>query len=300
MRWGQPPQANLLVNSVPLMADHVSAAPGGPVSTATVLAPNTPLAQLIPPVDQPQPTPSAIIVSRNLPPVPFQLATKIWEGKYVELDGLLPSRLGAPEPTLGDLVAGEKQHKGKRVIGCIQEWVTCFNTYMSVLAYQNPDRLVDLLAYSSLIVKASVDFEGDSWLTYDKFFRKQAAAEPARYPTWGAVEPSMWTQHFGRAVATPICKECGDSGHKSCLKNKRGESTEQAKANTNNNRYKPYTRRAPVCRRWNGGGRCSTTYCNFQHVCSYCYKEHRVQECPQLKGKEKEGSSKEESSRKHF
>ncbi len=286
--WGQLPQAGLLVNSVPLMPHTVSTPNVQPVTAPAVgLSLNTPLIQRIPTKELPQSTTTAaIIVSRSLPPVPGKLATKIWQEEYIDLDGLLPTRLGAPEPTLGDLIAGDKQHKEKRGISCIQEWVTCFNTFMAVLALRKPERVVDLLAYSSLIVKASMDFEGNSWFTYDKFFRKQAAAEPARYGTWGEVEPSMWTQHFGRAIAKPMCKECGQSGHQTCQPPRKEQVAEQAKSYT---RYKPYTspKRAPVCERWNRGDRCSTAYCNFQHICSYCSRDHTAQDCPQLTGKRK-------------
>ena len=293
IRVGELPRAGLLAGSVPLMAHTVAGPSMSTVTATTGISPTTPLTQLVPSTDHPRSTLSAIVVSRSIPPVPIKLASKIWQGEFVEIECLLPARLGAPEPTLGDLVTGEKQQKDKRGITSIQEWVTCFNTYMSVLAARKPDRLQDLLAYSSLIVKASMDFEGDSWLTYDKFFRRQAAAEPARYQTWGEVEPSMWTQHFGRAVAKPLCKECGESGHRSC---KKGETT---KAGASYNRFKPYkppTAMPPTCRRWNRGDKCSPDTCSFQHLCAQCLRDHRVQDCPQLKskGKRARGSDAEE------
>lgn len=98
-----------------------------------------------------------------------------------------------------ELVAGEKIQKEKKVVKSIQEWVVCFNMYSSVVVMKEPERFKDLLANSSLIVKASTDYEGEAWLNYDKFFRRQAAAEPSRYTHWGEIEPSTWTQQFGRA-----------------------------------------------------------------------------------------------------
>ena len=61
---------------------------------------------------------------------------------------LLPTRLGVPEPTLGDLVAGErKQQKEKKTISRAQEWVV--NTYVAIVTMREPDRVKDLLAYYS-------------------------------------------------------------------------------------------------------------------------------------------------------
>lgn len=73
---------------------------------------------------------------------------------------------------------GGKEKREERIT-TIQEWVTCFNTYIASVLMREPDRASDLLACSSLIVKASSDYEGDPWLSYDRFFRRQAAAEPS-------------------------------------------------------------------------------------------------------------------------
>ena len=100
----------------------------------------------------------------------------------------------------------------------IQDWVICFNTYSAIALLKDPSRAKDLLAYSSLIVKASGDYVGDAWQNYDRLFRRQAAAEPARFPQWGEINPSLWTQHFGLAAARPTCTECGSRDHKTCAK----------------------------------------------------------------------------------
>ena len=82
------------------------------------------------------------------------------------------------------------------------------------------------------------------WLKYNKFFRRQAAAEPARYPNWGEIDPSIWTQQFGRAIARPLCGECGSRSHSECPKEKdlREQTIEPV-----------HTRPKPVCKRWNLG-----------------------------------------------
>ena len=112
----------------------------------------------------------------NSPPVPRKLAEKIWKGEYIQLDKLLPSNLGAPELTLVDLLGKnqEKQEYSKR-IKTIQQWVICFNAYTSIVAIKQPERIRNFLAYSSMVTKASADYQGTPWLAYDTHFRQVAA-----------------------------------------------------------------------------------------------------------------------------
>ena len=292
MAVGEIPPARVLAGTVPLItgtratstiapALAASATPTTSIAAAShvgIITPSTPLAHLVPPAEQPSTSADAIVVSRNLPPIPNKLAEKIWRKEFVEMDQLLPSRLGAPEPTLGDLVVGEKKQKEKKSISSIQEWIVCFNAYAAVILQREPERSKDLLAYSSLIVKASWDFEGEAWLNYDKFFRRQAAAEPTRYSCWGEIEPSIWTQHFGRAIARPTCRDCGSKNHSSCGKE---DYMRQRKADYHSRPY-PIKKTPPVCLRWNRGEFCSTSICRYQHICSECSKDHRVRNCPQL------------------
>ena len=70
---------------------------------------------------------------------------------------------GPPEPTLDDALQGRS--KEVRKISTIEQWVVCFNAYMSMLAIQQPQRIRDLLAYSSIITKAAHDYAGRTWLS---------------------------------------------------------------------------------------------------------------------------------------
>jgi hypothetical protein len=49
------------------------------------------------------PSTEAINIGSCLPPVPKKMAEHIWKGEYIDLRELLPSQLGAPEPTVFDL-----------------------------------------------------------------------------------------------------------------------------------------------------------------------------------------------------
>ena len=47
---------------------------------------------------------------------------------------------------------------------------------MAVLTQKHPERIPDLLGYQQLIIEASLEYEGDNWLGYDRQFRLTAAA----------------------------------------------------------------------------------------------------------------------------
>ena len=84
-------------------------------------------------------------------------------GEFIELHELLPSRLTTPELTFSDLFSLKEKHKPKKEITSIQEWVVCFNTYISLVEMRQPHRVGDLLAYSSIIVKSSREYEDTPW-----------------------------------------------------------------------------------------------------------------------------------------
>ena len=130
-----------------------------------------------------------VIVLHASPPIPHKLALKIWRGEFIDLNNLLPFRLGAPEPTLVDALRNKP--KEWKQITSITQWVVCFNAFVSVVAIQQPHHVRDLLAYSSLITKAAHDYEGTPWLACDVHFRTLAAS--MQLQTWGQVDQSLWS-----------------------------------------------------------------------------------------------------------
>ena len=94
-------------------------------------------------------------------------------------------------------MANKDKPKETKKITNIQQWVVCFNAYISVMAVRHPGRVQDLLAYSSIITKASLDYEGVPWLLYDAHFRRAAAA--AKCKNWAQVDASIWTMYFTSA-----------------------------------------------------------------------------------------------------
>ena len=50
---------------------------------------------------------------------------------------------------------------------------------MAVCCWNQPHRIQDLLGYQTMIVEASLEYQGDGWLGYDWRFRQRAVANPA-------------------------------------------------------------------------------------------------------------------------
>ena len=74
----------------------------------------------------------------------LSLAEKIWRGEFIELHELLPSRLTTPEPTVLDLLSSREKSTPKKTISTIQEWATCFNSYISLIWVRQPACVPDL------------------------------------------------------------------------------------------------------------------------------------------------------------
>ena len=203
------------------------------------LTPLTPLADILPGHTS-NLTTEAIAVGPSSPPIPLKLSQKIWRNEFIELHELLPARLGIPEPTLLDVLTKPDSAKPKKEIKTIQQWALCFNSYITVLAMKQPQRLGDLLAYSSMIINASSEYEDTPWLQYDVRFRRQAATDPSR--PWAAIDASLWTTCFAAAGSRPRCRDCRETGHDSC------QSTATSKP-TALYRYQPYPFNRPICKK---------------------------------------------------
>lgn len=206
-------------------------------------------------------TNQALSVGPHSPPIPKKLAEKIWRSEFIELSELLPSRLGIPQPTLLDVLAPSTPKPPVKQISSIEEWVMCFNSFLAIMAMKHPEKTKELLAYSSVIVKASKEFEGLPWLEYDSRFRKEVAVNQSK--SWAVIDASAWTLCFANA------------------KPKVGKARSTASmAQRNESRFQPY-KRPPICRNYNNN-KCEWAMCRFRHVCANCEKPNHIDsQCPE-------------------
>ena len=91
-------------------------------------------------------------------------------------------------------------------------WVQCFATFASTLAMAYPDTIAELMAYLSTIVRCHRDYEGPSWVLYDRAFRRRA--EATKDMNWSVVNTSLFNLCFGgRARRRAICQVCLSEQH---------------------------------------------------------------------------------------
>ena len=236
------------------------------------------------PLQQSTPSTSdSILVGPTSPPIPRKIAEKVWRQEFVGMEELLPARLGAAEPTVLDALSGKFKDKLSRSIETIEEWVCSFNTYIILVAQKYPEKVQDLLAYSSRIVNASRSYYGTPWLSYDIHFRRQMAAQKSG--SFANLDASIWTLYFGRATSRPVCRDCFQPGHNSC------KSASPSSAKVPLKKAQPYQLKldSDVCRRFNSPARCNVELtfgrpCKFRHICRHCKRsDHSMQACPQLR-----------------
>ena len=254
---------------------------GSPASLSSSLR-DVPLSTFAPAVGGPA-VAGGVIVGHLSPPVPMKLAWKIWRGEFVDLNLLLPHRLGAPEPTLADALQNKTKEQKQ-----IEHWIICFNAYISVMALHYPGRVRDLLAYSSIITKAAHDYEGTPWLSYDTHFRTLAAS--MHLQTWGHVDQSLWFQTFNRATWRQTNQGALAIGPYMSQPQDAKPGTVPGKVAKGKSKeiVTPYTRQQPICIKWNRDG-CRSAQCTYRHICLSCHGLHREPDCT-MQRRERESS----------
>ena len=231
---------------------------------------------------------SSIFIGAAAPPVPPKLVERIKAGEFIEMAELLPDRMGtSPKSPNGDSESARQKVK-RRPISNIIEWVQCFNVYLSVMCRTCPGRIPDLLAYQMLIIEASMVYEGNAWLGYDRRFRQAAAATPDKQ--WSKTDTDLWHLAFTGMARRTMCVHCLSLAHKSSQCNWADEASDMTSSNSwAHPRSDLRSQSNGICRSWNRDPRpgCSFPNCKFQHICAYCARNparmdrsHKAVLCP--------------------
>ena len=188
---------------------------------------------------------------------------------------LVPKDPGpTPAPRQGGL-------RRKRAVTDIAAWIQCFATYIIVMSTPHPDAVPELLAYLIFILRASQDFGGVAWVTYDAAFRRQAFITGNRQ--WSKVNPSLYSICFSGAARTGVrCELCLSLSHptQECTlvcdpdpdvstRLKTLESAVLAFTSQTQQQGLPQAKPTDICRNWNVG-RCRMPQCRYRHVCRVC------------------------------
>ena len=171
----------------------------------------------------------------------------------------------------------------KRAVTDIATWLQCFVTYTSVMSTSHLQAVPELLAYLIFILRASQDFGGVDWVTYDAAFRQQAAITGNRQ--WLRVNPSLYSIcSSGVARAGTRCELCLSLSHptRDCLLASGQDSEVSTRLKTLESAVLAITLHVPqhqglqshekspeASRNWNSG-KCHTPSCCYRHVCQVC------------------------------
>ncbi|XP_023966661.1 collagen alpha-1(I) chain-like [Malaclemys terrapin pileata] len=159
----------------------LAAAPQGPVGPQGPEAASSSPGP--PPATQGEPCPEAASPYVGLRrPLGYQLAKatkeRIWRGEFIDLFSLLHTEL-APE-----------HEPGQGLGDTLDQWVSAFLVYASVLCEKHPNRCGAMFKYLDVIRKFHATYGGTSWLHYDEDFRRLAAKDPTM--AWGDVDLNLW------------------------------------------------------------------------------------------------------------
>ena len=227
--------------------------------------------------------PQGVYVGEGLPPVPG--------GDFVDMAELLPEFWALPRDEDGG--KSEARSRRARSVQDIFTWLQCFGLYVSVLAPLYPERIAELMAYQSTIVRASQDYAGLAWMRYDSAFRRQAAL--TGLVKWSAINPTIYTLCFAGITKTAtrcdLCfttthstQECAQQGDPDLGVRERLRAIEKAVLSMSPAPTPPprtgWTPRASgqVCRLWNAN-QCTYYHCKHTHVCSRCAGPHPALSC---------------------
>ena len=136
-------------------------------------------------------------------PVSSKLADWIRRWEFIDMADLLPEvRLRDREGKSEKLL-----QKRPRCVTDIWLWLHCFGTYMSVLGPFYLQAIPELMAYMSLIIRCSQDYEGPAWVCYDMSFQHQAAASGNR--NWSEVNSTLYSVCLtGKSRRNSQCELC--------------------------------------------------------------------------------------------
>ena len=241
------------------------------------------------------------VLSEGLPPVPHKLVARILRGKFVDMAELLRDNLEAQRrsssiPT-NNSSSGSNPAHARREVPDLLCWVQCFGIYMAVMASKHPERMRQLLAYQTLIVREARRCGGKGWLAYDSYFRQQVVGDDKA--DWSCLNQSLYAVTFvaqgerGKGRCCGICLESDHTEEQCALYTPPHKPTSGRRAATergsSSDGHEPASfgreRGAGrmACFAWNQGD-CRFLACKYRHICVRCSGVHRIAQCPLLKG----------------
>jgi hypothetical protein len=143
----------------------------------------------------------SFVVGPGIPPVPPKLVAAIVSRDFIDFALLLEDHVDPDAPSFS-LVADQlviRPAKRRQEITDTLTWMQAFSVYTLVLTTYWPARITDLLKYQLLIMRTAQQFAGSTWLSYDRAFRRQAAAY--NQTDWSYMNTELYSFHVSAAAA---------------------------------------------------------------------------------------------------
>ena len=242
------------------------------------------------------------ILSEGLPPVPHKLLSRIQRGEYVDMAELLRDNLEAQRRSSSQPAScsstGSNPSRSRREISDLLSWVQCFGIYIAVVTSKQPERMRQLMAYQTLMVREARRCGGKGWLAYDSYFPQQAVGDDKA--DWSRINQSLYAVTFiaqGERDKGRCCVLCLESDHveeQCALYTPPPRQASYKKATEKSSSEGRDTGRGRgggrmACFAWNQGD-CRFPACKYRHVCVRCSSDHRISQCPLVKG-DKDGKA---------
>ena len=209
------------------------------------------------------------VVGPGIPPVAPKIVAAIVSGEFIELASLLEDRI-EPEPPCFTLIADQlviRPTKRRKAITDILSWMQAFAVYTLVVTAYYPARVADLLKYQLLIMRTVQQFSGSAWLSYDRVFRRQAAAY--KLTDCSHLNPELFHLYVSGCVSVE---------HPTVAPPVQSVSPTQPSRPTDVMEASGTPSSSTLCHSWNAG-RCSSQFlrCRFRHSCDFlgCSALHR-------------------------
>ena len=209
-----------------------------------------------------------VLVGQGIPAISKALLNKIRRWEYVDLAELLPgvgsdtANAAAPQGFPFSQVARWFTPKNRQITSNT-DWVAV-----------EPAATLKLLAYMLTVIKASQQYDGLYWLSYDTNYHINAAASGNK--AWSRLDTDLYTRFFtGRAKPAVVCMECPQTGAKRDMR-KRSAALGPESPAANQRRWP-----GDVYAEFNAKGACSFGQrWKFRHACGDCSCQHAGKACP--------------------
>ena len=127
--------------------------------------------------------PALLVIGSGLPVHTKKLIARMLANKYIDFSELPPAKgKGRPMPQSlkGQVIMVQAAEllQARKIIPNLATWLQCCSIYTATLCAKYHTRLPELMAYWTIIAKASQQYRWPSWVVYDQNFQHEAAGNP--------------------------------------------------------------------------------------------------------------------------